>query len=74
MSKESKTSKVVGIDSLQNEKFEKEWAIELNEWVDYMAELLTQKYKRLDKSRLFASLIMNASFVEGSETISKQIS
>ena len=28
-------------------------AIELPEWVDYMAELLTQKYKRLDKSRLF---------------------
>ena len=28
-------------------------AIELNEWVDYMAELLTQKYKNLDKSRRF---------------------
>jgi len=28
-------------------------AIKLPEWVDYMAELLTQKYKRLDKSRLF---------------------
>ena len=28
-------------------------AIELPEWVDYMAELLTQKYKNLDKSRLF---------------------
>ena len=28
-------------------------AIEMVEWVDYMAELLTQKYKRLDKSRLF---------------------
>ena len=28
-------------------------AIELPEWVDYMAELLTQKYKKLDKSRLF---------------------
>ena len=25
----------------------------LPEWVDYMAELITQKYKRLDKSRLF---------------------
>ena len=28
-------------------------AIELPEWVDYMAELLTKKYKNLDKSRLF---------------------
>jgi len=28
-------------------------AVKLPEWVDYMAELLTQKYKRLDKSRLF---------------------
>ena len=28
-------------------------AIFKSEWVDYMAELLTQKYKRLDKSRLF---------------------
>ncbi len=28
-------------------------AIKKSEWVDYMAELLTQKYKRLDKSRLF---------------------
>ena len=28
-------------------------AIYKPEWVDYMAELLTQKYKRLDKSRLF---------------------
>ena len=28
-------------------------AIKLPEWVDYMTELLTQKYKRLDKSRLF---------------------
>ena len=28
-------------------------AIKKLEWVDYMAELLTQKYKRLDKSRLF---------------------
>ena len=28
-------------------------AIKKPEWVDYMAELLTQKYKRLDKSRLF---------------------
>jgi len=28
-------------------------AITKPEWVDYMAELLTQKYKRLDKSRLF---------------------
>ena len=28
-------------------------AIKLPEWVDYMAELLTLKYKRLDKSRLF---------------------
>ena len=28
-------------------------AVERPEWVDYMAELLTQKYKRLDKSRLF---------------------
>ena len=28
-------------------------AIELNEWVDYMAELLTQKYKDLDKSRRY---------------------
>ena len=28
-------------------------AIEMNEWVDYMAELITQKYKKLDKSRLF---------------------
>ena len=28
-------------------------AIYKSEWVDYMAELLTQKYKRLDKSRLF---------------------
>ena len=27
-------------------------AITKPEWVDYMAELLTQKYKRLDKSRL----------------------
>jgi len=26
-------------------------AIEKNEWVDYMAELITQKYKNLDKSR-----------------------
>jgi hypothetical protein len=25
----------------------------LLEWVDYMSELITQKYKRLDKSRLF---------------------
>ena len=24
-------------------------AIEMNEWVDYMAELITQKYKKLDK-------------------------
>jgi hypothetical protein len=28
-------------------------AIEKNEWVDYMAELITQKYKNLDKSRHF---------------------
>ena len=28
-------------------------AIDKPEWVDYMAELLTQKYKKLDKSRLF---------------------
>jgi len=28
-------------------------AIKLPEWVDYMSELLTQKYKKLDKSRLF---------------------
>ena len=28
-------------------------AIEMNEWVDYMAELITQKYNKLDKSRLF---------------------
>ena len=28
-------------------------AIEMPEWVDYMAELLTQKYKNLDKSRLY---------------------
>ena len=28
-------------------------AIEKPEWVDYMAELITQKYKKLDKSRLF---------------------
>jgi len=28
-------------------------AIKKPEWVDYMAELLTQKYKRLAKSRLF---------------------
>ena len=28
-------------------------AIYKSEWVEYMAELLTQKYKRLDKSRLF---------------------
>ena len=28
-------------------------AIEMIEWVDYMAELITQKYKNLDKSRLF---------------------
>ena len=28
-------------------------AILMNEWVDYMAELITQKYKNLDKSRLY---------------------
>ena len=28
-------------------------AIEMPEWVDYMAELLTKKYKNLDKSRLY---------------------
>ena len=28
-------------------------AIEKPEWVDYMAELITQKYKKLDKSRHF---------------------
>ena len=28
-------------------------AIEKPEWVDYMAELITQKYKKLDKSMLF---------------------
>ena len=28
-------------------------AIELNEWVDYMAELLTLKYKNLDKTRRY---------------------
>ena len=28
-------------------------AITRPEWVDYMSELITQKYKRLDKSRLF---------------------
>ena len=28
-------------------------AIKKPEWVDYMAELLTLKYKKLDKSRLF---------------------
>jgi len=28
-------------------------AIEMPEWVDYMVELLTLKYKNLDKSRLF---------------------
>ena len=28
-------------------------AIEMTEWVDYMSELITQKYKNLDKSRLF---------------------
>ena len=28
-------------------------AIEKPEWVDYMAELITQKYKNLDKSRRF---------------------
>ena len=28
-------------------------AIEMNEWVDYMSELITQKYKKLTKSRLY---------------------
>ena len=28
-------------------------AIELNEWVDYMAELLTIKYKNIDKSKRY---------------------
>jgi hypothetical protein len=28
-------------------------ALEMPEWVDYMTELLTRKYKNLDKSRLF---------------------
>ena len=28
-------------------------AIELNEWVDYMPELLTQKYKNIDKSKRY---------------------
>jgi hypothetical protein len=28
-------------------------AIEMNEWVDYMSELITFKYKNIDKSRLF---------------------
>ena len=31
-------------------------AIEKPEWVDYMAELITQKYKNLDKSRLYHRL------------------
>ena len=31
-------------------------AIEMPEWVDYMAELLTLKYKNLDKSRLYHRL------------------
>jgi len=28
-------------------------AIELNEWVDYMSELITEKYKNLDESKLY---------------------
>ena len=28
-------------------------AVELNEWVDYMIQLITIKYKKLDKSRLY---------------------
>jgi hypothetical protein len=28
-------------------------AIEMNEWVDYMSELINHRYKNLDKSRLF---------------------
>ena len=28
-------------------------ALELNEWVDYMIQLITIKYKKLDKSRLY---------------------
>ena len=55
MSKESKTSKVVGIDSLQNEKFEKEWAIELNEWTESL-QAIKDSYGNRQVKDLLASL------------------
>ena len=55
MSKESKTSKVVDIDSLQNEKFEKEWAIELNEWTESL-QAIKDSYGNRQVKDLLASL------------------
>ena len=55
MSKESKTSKVVDIDSLQNEKFEKEWAIELNEWIESL-QAIKDSYGNRQVKDLLASL------------------
>ena len=55
MSKESKTSKVVDIDSLQNEKFEKEWAIELNEWTESL-QAIKDNYGNRQVKDLLASL------------------
>jgi hypothetical protein len=50
-------------------------AIEKNEWVDYMAELITQKYKNLDKSRLyhrwFDSGVHHQSFGSGHQVYTK---
>ena len=55
MSKESKTSKVVDIDSLQNEKFEKEWAIELNEWTESL-QAIKNSYGNRQVKDLLVSL------------------
>ena len=55
MSKESKTSKVDGIDSLENEKFEKEWAIELNEWTESL-QAIKESYGNRQVKDLLASL------------------
>ncbi|MBC8226895.1 MAG: pyruvate dehydrogenase (acetyl-transferring), homodimeric type [Gammaproteobacteria bacterium] len=55
MSEESKTSKVVDTDSLQNEKFEKEWAIELNEWTESL-QAIKDNYGNRQVKDLLASL------------------
>ena len=44
-------------------------ALEMPEWVDYMTELLTRKYKNLDKSRLFHRWFDSGDFWHNEESV-----